>query len=97
MTETSKTPENWPSFLCDECNKTELFHFMAEKVCEAEITNTVIITKGDEAISNTARPMGAVSPCYHEEADTWIFVHARDATTDGSLLPLKLMTLMCLS
>ena len=81
MTGTSKTLGNWQSFLRDASN-SELFHFLAEKMCEAETTSTVIITKGEHAISNTRKPLDAVSPCCHEEADTQIFVHARDATTD---------------
>jgi len=84
VTGTSKTPGNWQSFLCDASNKTELFHFLAEKMCEAETTSTVIVTKGEDAISNTRKSLDAVSPCCHEEADSRIFVHARDATTDGS-------------
>lgn len=84
VTETSKTPGNWQSFLRDTSNKTELFHFLAEKMCEAETTSTVIVTKGEDAISNTRKSLDAVSPCCHEEADCRIFVHARDATTDGS-------------
>ena len=84
VTGTSKTPSNWRSFLRDDSNKTELFHFLAEKMCEAQTTSTVIVTKGEDAISNTRKSLDAVSPCCHEEADTRIFVHARDATTDGS-------------
>ena len=74
-------PGNWQSFLRDASNKAELFHFLAEKMCKAETTSTVIITKGEHAISNTRKSRDAVSPCCHEEADTRIFVHARDATT----------------
>ena len=84
VTGTNKTPGNWQSFLRDASNKTELFHFLAEKMCEAETTSTVIVTKGEDAISNTRKSLDAVSPCTHEEADSRIFVHAKDATTDGS-------------
>ena len=84
VTGTSKTPGNWQSFLRDASNKTELFHFLAEKMCEAETTSTVIVTKGEDVISNTRESLDAVSPCSHEEADSRIFVHARDVTTDGS-------------
>ena len=34
VTGTSKTPKNWRSFLRDDYNKTGLFHFLAEKICE---------------------------------------------------------------
>ncbi|KAK6167168.1 hypothetical protein SNE40_021263 [Patella caerulea] len=53
-------------------------------MCEAETTSTVIVTKGEGAISNTVKSLDTMSPCCHEEADSRIFVHARDATTDGS-------------
>ena len=82
VTGTSKTPGNWHSFLRDASNKTELFYFLAEKMCEAETTSKVIVTKGEDAISNTRKSLDAVSPCCHEEADSRIFVHARDAMTD---------------
>ena len=79
----SKTPSNWKSFMRDDNNKTELFQFLAEKMCEAQ-TSTVIVTKGEEAISNSSKSLDSLTPCYHEEADTRIFVHARDATLEGS-------------
>lgn len=53
-------------------------------MCEAETTSTVIVTKGGDAISKTVQSLDAVSPCCHEDANSQIFVHARDATTDGS-------------
>ena len=70
MTGTSKTPGNWQSFLRDPSNKTELFHFLAKKMCETETTSTVIVTKGEDAISNTKKSLDAVSPCCQEEADS---------------------------
>lgn len=81
---TSKTPANWRSFLRENTNKTELFHFLAEKICEEQIPSTVIVTKGDCAISNTEKSLVYISPCNHEEADTRIFVHAMDAILEGS-------------
>jgi len=33
---TSKTPQNWKSFLRDNNNKTELFHFLADRLSEAD-------------------------------------------------------------
>ena len=80
---TSKTPTNWRGFLRDENNKTELFHFIADKLCETETASTVVVTKEEDAISNKMMSLDAVVPCSHEEADTRIFVHARDATQDG--------------
>lgn len=84
VTGTCKTPQNWKSFLRDDSNKTELFHFLAEKICEADTKSTIIVTKGDNVISNRMKSLDALAPCSHEEADTRVFVHARDATLEGS-------------
>ena len=42
------------------------------------------MTKGEDAISNKRKSLDSVAPCCREEADTRIFVHARDATLEGS-------------
>ena len=86
VTATSKTPSNWQSFLRDSTNKTELFHFLADKVAEMITGNPVIMTKEENAItttSNTSVNLDEMAPCTHEEADTRIFVHARHAATEG--------------
>lgn len=84
VTGTSKTPLNWRSFLRDDSNKTELFHLFADKLFEAQTTSTVVVTKGEDAVNNKKMPLDAVAPCCHEEADTRIFVHAKDAILGGS-------------
>lgn len=84
VTGTSRTPTNWRSFLQDDNNETKLFRFLAEKICQAGTTSMVIVTKGEDVISNKNKSLDAVAPCYHEEADTRIFVHGRDATAEGS-------------
>ena len=61
VTGTSKIPMNWRSFLQDDSNKTELFHFLAEKLCETETSSTVVVTKGEDAISNKKMPLNAVA------------------------------------
>ena len=86
VTATSKTPSNCESFLRDTTNKTELFHFFADKVAEMTTGNAVIMTKGVNAIittSDTSVNLEEGAPCSHEEADTRIFVHARHATIEG--------------
>ena len=95
VTATSKTPSNWQSFLRDSTNKTELFHFLADKVAEMTTGNPVIMTKGEDAIttiSDTSVNLEEVVPCSHEEADTRIFVHARHAAIEGYKSLMKLMT-----
>ena len=51
VTGTSKTPGNWQSFLRDASNKTELFHFLGEKMCEAQSSsqkeNMPLATQGN--------------------------------------------------
>ena len=82
--ETSKTPQNWRSFLRDDNNKTELFDFLADRLCAIQTASTVIVTKGRDALSNTSKPLDAISLCTHEEADCRISVHVRDAVMDGA-------------
>ncbi|XP_014665390.1 PREDICTED: ski oncogene-like [Priapulus caudatus] len=50
VTENGKMPRNWQSFLRDDTNKTELFEYLAMKVADVRTENTVIITKGANAI-----------------------------------------------
>ena len=65
-------------------NKTELFEFLATHIEHTETLNTVIVTKGEDAVSNTNINRNELSPCTHEEADTRLFVHAKDASTEGN-------------
>lgn len=83
VTGTGKTPSNWQSFLRDENNKQELFHFIADKVTEMKTANIVIVTKGEDAVSNQTTNLDAIAPCSHEEADTRIFLHAQHAVKQG--------------
>jgi len=39
-------PKNWQSFLRDD-NKTELFHFLPDKIAEMPTMNVVVVTKED--------------------------------------------------
>ena len=67
----------------------ELFCFLSEKISSSNsLTNLVIITKVPLAITNVkSNSLDDVSPCSHEEADTRLFVHARDAVLSGSRSP----------
>ncbi len=38
----------------------------------------------DERCNDNQKSLEAASPCLHEETDTRIFVHARDAAIEGS-------------
>ena len=85
VTGTSKTPTNWTSFLRDDDNKTELFQFLADRICQTQTTSTIIVTNEGCVICNdNQKSLEAVSPCLHEEADTRLFVDASDAAIEGS-------------
>jgi hypothetical protein len=80
----NKIPSNWRSFLRDGDNKTELFNFIADKISRTTTTNVVVVTKGENALTNQPMSLDDLSPCNHEEADSRIFVHARDVVKKGS-------------
>ena len=80
----SKTPMNWKGFLHDSDNKTELFHFLAEKMASTRTTNIVITIRGEDALVNQEMAPNDISPCSQKEADTCIFVHAKSAVSHGS-------------
>ena len=79
VTEKTKLPHNWKSFLRDNDNKTELFGFLADKIVTLCPDNVVVVTKGDQALSNQPISLEGLSPCNHEEADSRIFTHALHA------------------
>jgi len=66
---------NWESFLCNDINKTELLHFLADKICEAKTESTVVVTKMHEQQKQITR-IDNIFQCNHEGADIHIFVHA---------------------
>ena len=86
---TSKTPipRNWTSFLRNSEIKTQLFICLAEN-----IINRIALDEGKQmycAHEDTVltQPNNldvfALSPCTHEEADTRIFLHLKDAVNKG--------------
>ena len=68
----------------EDNNKTKLFHFLADKICDFQTSSTIIVTNGEDVISKSSESLVDISPCSHEEADTRVFVHAKNATADGS-------------
>ncbi len=79
----NKMPKNWQSFLRDDNNKTELFHFLADKIAEMHSMNVVVVTKEELALSTQVINLDNVAACSHEEADTRMFVHAKQAVMEG--------------
>ena len=62
-TGTSKTPTNWRSFLRDDDNKTALFQFLTDRICQTRTTSTILVTKEGCVICNAnQKSLEAVSP-----------------------------------
>ena len=79
MTDKTKLPPIWTSFLRDSDNKTELFEYLADKIVCMCPDNVVVVTKGEQALSNTPINTEGLCPCNHEEADFRVFTHALHA------------------
>ena len=79
----SRLPGSWNNFLRLDDNKTELFEFLATHIEMTEAANRIVATKGENVVSNIAINMEGLSPCTHEEADTRLFIHAKDAASEG--------------
>ena len=79
VSSTTKVPANWNDFLRMGENKKELFSYLAQEICKINSDKLVISTIDESALCNQAIDLsGQLSPCNHEEADTRIFVHAKD-------------------
>ena len=78
-------PGNWQEFLRVDENKTELFSFLAHEVVENLSTEKeVFSTCGKHVLcSRVHQDVSALAPCSHEEADTRMFLHAKDAAEKG--------------
>ena len=77
-------PLNWKSFLRLDDNKKELFQYLTAGVQSLRISDVDVISTADvDIISSTTIDKAGLAPCNHEEADTRIFVHARDASVNG--------------
>ena len=78
-------PDKLEKFLIDDDNKTELFQFLADRICQTQTTSTILVMKGGCVIcDDNHKSLEAVPPCLHEEPDTRIYGHARDAAIEGS-------------
>ena len=78
-------PRKWREFLRNSDNKTEMFRLVADYVSNLVIPEgkQIFCTKEDRVIAVPTAPVDGVSPCSHEEVDTRIVLHARDAAQAG--------------
>ena len=79
----SAVPGNWQGFLRIDDNQTELFFFLASNVTKIEINKHLITTQGNGVLSTNQEAVCTLVPCTHEEADTRIFLHLKDAVRHG--------------
>ena len=80
----TRIPKNWSSFLRNETNKTELFAFLAAQVTNLDYSpKEVVSTYGQEVKASSAQDLCSISPCFQEEADTRMLLHAADFCKDG--------------
>ena len=75
----STIPSNWQSFLRVDDNKTELFSFLASSAARIVTSKQLISTHHGDVISKDYADVSSLAPCTHEEADTRIFLHVKDA------------------
>ena len=84
VTSNGEISSNWPNFLRENDDKTELFIFLGDRIVEMCTANVVIATREQDVVSSRAISLEGVAPCSQEEADTRIFVYARQAAAEGS-------------
>jgi len=74
----NKLPGNWADFLRDPANKQELLEFLSQKVASMNYRERKdVITSGATTVfAGTGRFM---APRDHEEADTRLLIHLKDA------------------
>lgn len=80
-----KLPSNWQNFLRNDENKDELFQFLAHASISEDVGDKVILSTIHESVisSNPGLNLDNLQPCSHEEADTRILLHVKDAMNSG--------------
>ena len=79
-------PGNWPSFLCVDCNKTDLYRFLSEAAFQwFDIEGKqLFITDGERVLSKPPLyDLASLAPCNHEEADSRMLLHVSHVTHHG--------------
>ena len=81
-----KVPSNWKSFLRVDENKSELFHFLAKYLMENNTTGKILCNTFDESVlvsPCSIENRQDLEPCSHEEADTRMLLHVKNAVQCG--------------
>ena len=69
LTNKNKVPSNWHNFLRHNDYKTDLFHFLADKIAQMTVPNIVVVTKGPGVLSTSETCLDRLDKCFHEEAN----------------------------
>ena len=79
------TPRNWQKFLRVDENKRELFSLLSSQLVEnaSRSSGDVFATVGESVLSSSATDLTNLMPYTHEEADTRIMIHCKDAVLKG--------------
>lgn len=86
---------NWRDFLRVDRNKIELFSFLSKALLEAfnEEGKKLVVTSGESILSKPElHDLDSLSPCYHEEADSHMLLHANHAALCGGHLKILIRT-----
>ena len=76
--------KNWQQFLYNDDNKTELFKLLASGLTSSPVHNGVIVaTESENVHSLEDIDLSMVDACNHKEADTHVFLHAKQAAQAG--------------
>ena len=76
----TKLHQNWHSFLCNNDNKTELFHYLAQKLSMLDVGDKELYTTYDEdVLSAKSTNKTKMERCTNKEADTRMLIHADHA------------------
>ena len=86
VTPKTKVPGNWKSFLRNDQNKGELFQYLSDVALKAPITGREIYVTSVASVlsSDPNADVNLLSPCNHEEADTWVILHTLNAARKGA-------------
>ena len=81
-----KVPSNWKSFLRVDENKKDLFQFLARHLTETNASGKLVCNTYNDSVMMSPYQIENASdlhPCTHEEADSRIFLHVKNAIDCG--------------
>ena len=81
VSEKTRIPQNWKTFLRVDSNKTELFKFLASAIESCKVPNckVLVTTKGKSVAATATLDVSNLHPCTHKEADYRMMLHCAHA------------------